>query len=364
MSTKIFKVVRALFVLGLLQGPLEAGVAQAQTSKQAFKFIDVHSHLVGGRGMHEDYDGAMFEAINIMDRFGIRRAFILPPPQITSQDWYDFSAIIGALNHYPKRFAFLGGGGALNARIHRYSEPETVTDSVKRIFAVKAEEIIKAGAIGFGEIASLHISAVSGHPYQFVPADHPLILLLANVAAKFNVPIDLHMDATAKEIPVPRRFKGGDNPRILPRTVGSLQRLLAHNRQAKIVWAHGGSDPLGAMTPTLIGSLMDEYPNLYVSLRVVGGKAPMQNKLLAHGSIEPQWLKLLIRHANRFVIGTDSFFVSPNLMGSGPGSRFAERNVQKIKATRHFLSLLPPEVFRKISGDNASLIYKISDNLN
>jgi hypothetical protein len=197
-----------------------------------------------------------------------------------------------------------------------------------------------------------------------VPADHPLILLLADVAAKFNVPIDLHMDATVEEIPVPRRFKGGDNPRILPRTVSSLRRLLAHNRQARIVWAHGGSDPLGAMTPTLIGSLMDKYPNLYVSLRVVGGKAPMHNKLLAHGSIEPQWLKLLIRHANRFVIGTDSFFVSPNLMGSGPGAKFAQRNVQKIKATRHFLSLLPPEVFRKIAGGNASQIYNISDSLN
>ena len=252
----------------------------------------------------------------------------------------------------------------MNTRIHRYSEPETVTDSVKRNFAAKAEEIIKAGAIGFGEIASLHISAVSGHPYEFVPADHPLILLLADIAAKFNMPIDLHMDATTEETSVPQRFKGGDNPRILPRTVDSLQRLLAHNRQARIVWAHGGSDPLGAMTPTLIGSLMDEYPNLYMSLRVVGDKAPMHNKLLAHGSIEPQWLELLIRHADRFVIGTDSFFISPNLMGSGPGSKFAEQNVQKIKATRHFLSLLPPEVFRRIAGDNASRIYKVSDSLN
>ena len=124
MSTKIFKVVRALFVLGLLQGALEAGTAQAQTSGQAFEFIDVHSHLVGGRSLQSDYYGAMSEAINIMDRFGIRKAFILPPPQITSQDWYDFPAIIGALNHHPQRFAFLGSGGALNVRIHRSSDPD------------------------------------------------------------------------------------------------------------------------------------------------------------------------------------------------------------------------------------------------
>ena len=38
-----------------------------------------------------------------------------------------------------------------------------------------ADEVIDAGAVGFGEMASLHISAADGHPYEFVPADHPLL---------------------------------------------------------------------------------------------------------------------------------------------------------------------------------------------
>jgi predicted TIM-barrel fold metal-dependent hydrolase len=321
------------------------------------EFIDVHVHLIGGRGNNEDYEGATNKAIGLMDQLGIRKAIILPPPQVKSQDWYDYKTFAYTLSKYPDRFSFLGGGGELNSKLHKYDDVSSITNDVKRTFADRAEQIIRDGAIGFGEIASLHISAASGHPYEFVPADHPLLRILADVAAKLNVPIDLHMDAAVDETPIPPRFKNWRNPPILPSTISPLRRLLKYNPQAKIVWAHGGSDPLGSMSPALIGELMDEYLNLYISLRVVGGKAPMHNKLLGFGEIVPKWLDVLNRHSDRFVIGSDSFFVSPNLKGSGPGFRFAQKNVPKLRATRHFLSLLPPAVARKIAQDNAVRIY-------
>ena len=345
--------VLCLFSLLLLE-VFDAAKAQARFG---VGFIDVHVHLIGGRGDYEDYEGATNKAIGHMDRLGIRKAIILPPPQVSSQDWYDYPAFVNALREYPDRFSFLGGGGELNARLHEFSDMSSVTEDVKRTFANQAEQIIRDGAIGFGEIASLHISAAPGHPYEFVPADHPLLQVLADVAAKYNVPIDLHMDAADGEVPIPPRFENEDNPPILPSTIGPLRQLLKHNPDAKIVWAHGGSDPIGSMSPAIIGKLMDEYLNLYVSLRVVGGRAPMHNKLLAFGDIAPEWIDLLSRHSNRFVIGSDSFFVSPSLGGSGPGIRFAQHNIPKLRATKHFLSLLPPSVARKIARDNAVRIY-------
>ena len=168
------------------------------------------------------------------------------------------------------------------------------------------------------------------------------------------------MDAAANAIPTPARFNDGDNPPLLPPTIGPLRRLLEHNQSTRIVWAHGGSDPLGSMTPGLIGKLMDEYSNLYVSLRVVGGRAPMYNKLLSFGDIVSEWLDLFNRHPGRFVIGSDSFFVTPNLKGSGPGIGFSRRNVPKLRATRHFLSLLPLDVARSISQNNAKRIYRLN----
>ena len=350
-SSRLFKILYLIVFTVCVSG--------FQSPEGKLGFIDVHVHLIGGRGNDEDYGGAAYEAIEHMDRLGIRKAIILPPPQVISQDWYDYPSFVHALRRYPNRFSFLGGGGNLNAELHKYSDPTTVTEDVEQAFAEQAEKIIKDGAIGFGEIASLHISAVPGHPFEFVPADHPLLRVLSDVSAKFNVPIDLHMDAVADEMSTPSRFEDGDNPPILPPTIGPLRRLLAHNPNAKIVWAHGGSDPLGSMSPALIGNLMDEYSNLYVSLRVVGGRAPMYNKLLGFGHIEAEWIDLLNNHSDRFVIGSDSFFVSPNLRGSGPGVRFAQRNVPKLRAAKHFLSLLPPNVARSIARDNAVRIYRL-----
>lgn len=325
----------------------------------AIDFIDVHVHLVGGRGDNVDYEGAVDAALEVMDRMGIEKAIIMSPPQIPSLDEYDYRAFVDALSENKDRFLFLGGGGSLNVLLHKYRDKSSVTKEIKADFRKLAVKTLKDGAIGFGEMASLHISAVSGHPYEFVPADHPLLKVLADVAAQFDVPIDLHMDAASKEMPTPFRFKDADNPDNLPATIPALKLLLSHNSKAKIVWAHGGSDPLGSMSASLISSLMDKYPNLYVSLRVVGGRAPMFNKILSFGEIDPVWSKLFNRHPDRFVIGSDSFFISPELEGTGPGAQFGRRNVQKLKATKYFLSLLPSDVALKISKENAMKIYKI-----
>jgi hypothetical protein len=288
-------------------------------------------------------------------------AIVLPPPQVDAQPVYDVSAFVTALARHRGRFAYLGGGGMLNAIIHRHADPASVTDTVKRELAAAADAIIDGGAVGFGEMASLHISAAPGHPYEFVPADHPLFRVLAEVAARRDVPIDLHMDAVEGEMTTPPRFAAEANPPKLPDTMGALVRLLAHDRKARIVWAHGGSDPLGAMTPATIGRLMDAHPNLFVSLRIVPPQAPvMTNKALNAGGLDPDWKALLTRYPDRFVIGTDSFMASPSVRGSGPGLSFAERNTPKLQATVQFLSLLPPDVAGKIRSANAVRIYKLA----
>ncbi|MBI3985585.1 MAG: amidohydrolase family protein [Lentisphaerae bacterium] len=330
--------------------------AYAQTPAPA-QWIDVHLHLIGGRG--QDYAGAADTAIREMDRFGIATAIVLPPPQIDRQPVYDASSFTGALRRHRGRFAWLGGGGTLNSTIHRYADPAKITDAVKRDFAAAADKIIDDGAAGFGEMASLHISAAEGHPYEFVPADHPLFLVLADVAARRDVPIDLHMDAVDGGMPTPTRFAKSSNPPQLADTMRGLARLLAYNPKAKIVWAHGGSDPLGAMTPAAIGRLMEAHSNLYVSLRIVGAQAPMTNKALSGGGLDPDWKELLSRHPDRFMIGTDSFMVSASVRGGGPGVTFAQKNTPTLQATVHFLSLLPPDVAARLVRENAMRIYKL-----
>lgn len=336
--------------------------AASGAARTVAPWIDVHLHLVAGRGSSPDWGGAVETAIREMNQFGIATAIVMPPPQVDTQPGvYDALAYAGALTRYRDRFAYLAGGGTLNAMLHRYADPAQVTDAVKRQFVTIAGKLLDAGAVGFGEMASLHVSAASGHPYEFVPADHPLLRVLADVAGKHDVPIDLHLDAVETEMPTPAFLAGRStaNPATLPATTAALERLLAHEPRARVVWAHGGSDPIGGMSAAGIGRLMDTYPNLYVSLRIVGAPAPFQNKVLTPGGLDPAWDTLLTRHADRFLIGTDSFMVAGTTRGSGPGATFAERNTPKLQATVQFLSLLAPDVARKIGRDNAIRLYKL-----
>jgi hypothetical protein len=181
-----------------------------------------------------------------------------------------------------------------------------------------------------------------------------LLLALADVAADLDVPIDLHNDAAVAAMTPPTRLaRLPNNPSQFPATIGPLERLLDHNRRAKIIWDHGGSDQLGGMTPARIGAMMDRHPNLYMSLRAVGSKAPVKNKLIQTSppAVVPAWLALLRRHADRFVIGTDSFYGGP--------PEFARTTVNRLRAAGFFLSLLPHDLARKIGSDNAVRLYHL-----
>ena len=352
-------------VLAILALMLSIGGVAAQPGPGAAApapWIDAHMNLVPGfiGRSRTDFASAAQTAIRDMDEAGIAMAIVMPPPQIDGQDAYDHAAFAAALAGHRGRFAFMGGGGSLNVLLHRHADPSGVTEAVKRDFAAEADRIIDAGAVGFGEIAALHMSAVPGHPFESVPADHPLLLVLADVAARRDVPIDLHMDAVAGDIATPQRFAVPPNPPRLADTIGGLERLLRHNPKARIVWAHGGSDPIGGQSPATIGRLMDAHPNLFMSLRIVGaGATTMQHKALLDRDLEPGWRALLARHPDRFVIGSDSFMLASTMRGSGPATQFAERNMPKLRATAFFLSLLPPEVAKKVSSENAIRIYRL-----
>src|SRR5579859_2602826 len=65
---------RRSFLVGAACAALEARRGTAQTSR----WIDVHMHLLGGRG--SQFAEAAGYAIEAMDRFGIEAAVVFPPP--------------------------------------------------------------------------------------------------------------------------------------------------------------------------------------------------------------------------------------------------------------------------------------------
>jgi predicted TIM-barrel fold metal-dependent hydrolase len=147
--------------------------------------------------------------------------------------------------------------------------PDKVTPEAIRQFQQEAEIIVKARAAGFGELTAEHFSSGRGnHPYESTRPDHPLFLALADIAAQHGMPIDLHMEAVPQDMPFPRRSGRGQNPETVRENISGLERLLEHNRNARIIWAHAGWDLTGERTVPLMRSLLDKHPNLYLSIKV------------------------------------------------------------------------------------------------
>lgn len=320
-------------------------------------WIDVHVHLIGGR---QGYDtaGAVAAAVAAMDQAGIRTMIVMPPPQPTGQGPGDLEGFLGAVKGHP-RFAFLGGGGSLNGMLQDAAGEATVSDGVRRRFEETAAGILRQGAAGFGEMTAHHLSHMTGHPYESVAADHPLLRLLADIAARHDVPIDLHLDVVAEDMQTPEWLASPPNPPRLRANLAAFERLLEHNRGAKIVWAHAGSDMLGHWTVDLSRRLLERHPNLHMSLRMAPGRAPWNHPLTRERTLKPEWLALLRDFADRFVIGGDQFIAAPRLEGGGPGLTFAQRAPAVRERTRAFLDALPADLARRVGYENAVRLYKL-----
>ncbi|MFC1491594.1 amidohydrolase family protein [Nitrospinota bacterium] len=296
--------------------------------------------------------------IERMDSSGIEKALLVVVPSFKLSGEEDYRSIRDAAQNHPGRLYLMAGGATLGPMI-RETDPNRLTPEVLRRFDRRAEEVIREGAKGFGEMISYHLCMTEGHSFQFAPADHPLFLRLADIAARRDVPIDIHMEAVEKRIKTPQNLLRacGDNPAAIEPTVPALERLLAHNRDARIVWQHIGWDNVGQMRVPLLRRLLKAHPNLYMALRVearlnqVGGGPPMPNRIVdADMRIRPEWRAFMEEFGDRLMIGADEF-ISPNENPRKPARSFSE--------TWSMLKQLPGKLARKIGRENAARVYKM-----
>lgn len=349
-----------LLLLGC--APRPAIGPQATTSKEGSGFIDVHNHLLGRYGSRggtqgTDFEGAAWVALEAMKRIGIERMFIMPPP--FTQDHpgiYTFEDLIGIVRKYPDRFAFLGGGGTLNVMIQESVRLGTTSQRLKSQFEKTAMDILSKGAIGFGELTSEHFSFSTDHPYESAPPDHPLFLVLSDIAAHKGVPIDIHMEAVPQDMPLPRvrRLESPYNPKMLRANIAAFERLLVYNRSTKIIWAHVGWCNTGHRTAALCAELLGKHPNLYMSFKIRPDSMPETRPLTKDLGLKDEWLNLIQAYPERFLIGSDHFYATPSTnVQVGPGRRIEEE-------TKRLLALLPPELARKVGFENAVNIFKLN----
>lgn len=357
---KVLTVILFLFWLGLETA--QESKAQPRSAEPAGKsnhtlYIDAHNHLSGGQGFRSDFSGAARIALAEMVELGIGRMIVMPPPFSPGhRGIFEAHDLIRIAEEFPDRFAVLGGGGSLNLMIHLVSNPDSLTQENKTEFVKTAQDLLSKGAIGFGELAVEHFSFAADHPYLSVSADHPLFLLLADIAADKNVPIDIHMEAIPKDMPLPERRilrRSGANPKVLRENISGLERLLRHNPKARIIWAHVGWCNTGFRTPDLCRSLLRKHPNLYMSFKLSPESVPETRPLSEDRlSIKAEWLRLMKEFPDRFILGTDQFYVPPGARSIGP---------QKAEATKRFMTLLPTDLAQRIGLENPRRIFNLKE---
>jgi len=332
-------------------------INQEKLSDKSLIWVDVHNHLAGWLGSSgqrkDNYIKAAKIAIEVMDRENIKMMILMPTPQTVDQNnHHDIDDYLSVVKEYPYRFALLAGGGSLNVMIQQAVKENGVSPELRGAFEKKAEEILKKGALGFGEMTAEHLSMNKTHPYVTAPPDHPLFLLLADIASRYDVPIDIHMEAVPHDMPVPERLRRlPNNPTTIKANIEPFERLLAHNPKTKIIWSHAGWDNTQLRTIELSERLLNKYPNLYMSIRVVPMNIPSR-PIDSNGRIKPDWLKLISKYQDRFVLGSDEFFI-PQSGGKGHPSGGS------TKTTVGFLSQLPEDIARKIGHDNAMKLFKL-----
>lgn len=318
------------------------------------KYIETHVHLQAtykDKGeLKTDWIGTAEYTIQEMDKLGISKCLIMPPPQGTENtNPYTYKVLLPVIKKYPARFLLVAGGGTLNLMIQQAIEGGKVTEEMKKTFNKTAQEIIDDGAVAFGEMTALHLSFNRLHPYESAPPDHPLFLELADISAKSGLPIDLHMEAVTEKISLPAWFKMPPNPKELNENISSFKKLLNHNLKAKIVWQHVGWDNTGHLTTALLDTLLSQHANLYIGLKCLQeGQSKLQNRPLADSKLKSDWIELMKKYPDRFVLGSDFFYVIP-----GKGKKMPDSS----KESRMIVDQLPDGLREKVSYLNATIIY-------
>lgn len=205
--------------------------------------FDAHVHYK--KEAWEPYPPAT--VIELMDNAGVAMALVSSTPDEGTIKLYEFAP--GRI--IPEVRPYHGEWGSSNWM--RY--PDMIEYITKRLESYPH--------VGIGEF---HVHSVGSK-------DEPMLIQIARLAARKNVLVHIHSDHEP------------------------VEALYQVEPKLRVIWAHAGmSSP-----PEVIERMMDTYPTLYADLSY------REHEILGADGIEPEWEHLLTKHADRFMIGSDTW---------------------------------------------------------
>ncbi|MCW2267303.1 Amidohydrolase [compost metagenome] len=183
---------------------------------------------------------------------------------------------------------------------------------------------------GIGEVFTRHDDLTALTSGDTPRANNEAMTRIYHLAAEQDLPVLIHSNITSKR---------ERNPLYL----AEIEEPLRNHPHTRFIWAHAGTSmeihrhqtQLDFLLPTLSRMLQD-YPNLYIDL----SWSVLQPYLLDDkGKPREQWLRLVERFPERFMLGSD-------VVG-----KFGSLGEQ-MHGFDVFLDALPEDVGRKVARDN------------
>jgi hypothetical protein len=324
---------------------------------QSPQIIDTHVHVDGHMRGGADWGGAARRALEKMDGAGVRLSFVVPPPQPPGFPvTWECDEYARVFQGFPQRFALVCGGGSLSRLIVEHARQPAVDPAIARRMEELAGRFAALGAVSLGEFAAQHFSFEARHPYIGFSPDHALMQLLADLGARHRLPIELHMEIIRGTFDMPQglRQASSQNPAQIADNLAAFERLLAHNREAVIVWSHYGWDNTGQRTGALMKDLLARHPNLYSNVKIQPGSPPSRHIFTETGDLKPDFVDAIEAFPDRFMVGSDAFYsLQPT-----PAAREADR---LIGSTQKLAASLKPETARQVLSENAIRLYRLKE---
>lgn len=279
---------------------LTAAPLSAQTT-----FHDAHVHL---------NDPATW--LRLMDQRGIGRAVIMRGRAI------DNEGLLAAAQQVPGRLLpFVSVSPEHREYRGRWQaeDPSSIAHVVDSLLAT-------GGFFGIGEISVTHFPS-NGFPEADFNPNGPVTRALFDVAKRYDVPINLHIEVTRS-----REF----------------EELLQDYPGVSVIWAHAGYVPY-----FLARRFLERHANLTLELSARTWRRHPRSPdytILRNGSeLWPEWLQLIEEMPDRFLVGTDASL------------RSEASDTGKIESVENLLRQLSPSTRAKVATQNLERLLRLEN---
>jgi len=316
--------------LSLLLIPGSALAAQPYSGP----IVDAHAHL-----------GASFDwetMITTMDRNKVSRRILMAryyPGGPGDKPGSDEEAVKLA-ERYPGRFyPLVGMQRPLLTGSHKWMTPDS---KVNQLIEDTERKLASGKYYGIGEFIVRHWAYTPGkHAEQENPIDSLFMRRMSAIAARFDVPMVIHMEG-------------------YPALVQDFSRLLADYSGTRFVWAHN----CGRSKAVVIRRMLSRHANLFCDLggmtntgkRGYGVGWPRMEEFSAlierNGMLFPDMKALYEEFPDRFMVGSDVAHAQGNTL---------KNYSSRMRRFRRLLGQLGPVTARKFAETNAVRIFRLTE---